>query len=89
MVRGQYFADRGIPAVATDSIRDEDLDGYFDAGQPYMETVVNGAAADANHGLRRFFINEIYKDSGQITVNLYPNVAPDRRGDFRAGHHQP
>ena len=62
--------------VATDSIRDEDLDGYFDAGKPAMETVVNGNTADANYGLRRFFINEIYQDSGQITVNLYPNVAP-------------
>lgn len=62
--------------VATDSIRDEDLDGYFDAGTPYMETVVNGAAADGNYGLRRFFINELYQDSGQITVNLAPNIAP-------------
>ena len=62
--------------VAVDSIRDENLDGYFDAGRPYMETVVNGAAADANYGLRRFFINEIYKDSSQITINLQPDVAP-------------
>ena len=62
--------------VATDSIRDEDLDGYFDAGRPAMETVVNGNTADANYGLRRFFLNELYKDSGSITVNLYPNVNP-------------
>jgi hypothetical protein len=62
--------------VATESIRDENLDGYFDKGRPALETVVNGNTADANYGLRRFFLNELMKDTGQVTVNLYPNVAP-------------
>ncbi len=63
--------------VATDSIRDEDLDGYFDNGKPTMETVVNGNTADANYGLRRFFIDELMKETAQVTVNLYPNIAPN------------
>src|SRR5205085_4675716 len=63
-------------SVATDSIRDEDQDGYFDNGNATMQTVVNGNAADANYGLRRFFLNELMKETGQITVNLSPNVAP-------------
>ena len=62
--------------VSTDAIRDEDLDGYFDNGNPSMQTVVNGNTADANYGLRRFFLDELMKETGQITINLTPNVAP-------------
>ncbi|MFT7512591.1 MAG: glycosidase [Candidatus Omnitrophota bacterium] len=58
------------------SIRDEDLDGYFDGGQPSMETVVNGNARDANFDLRRFFINELAGDEETITVNVSPNLDP-------------
>src|SRR5205085_11492965 len=62
--------------VSTAAIRDEDLDGYFDNGNPSMQTVVNGNTADADYGLRRFFLDELLKETGQITINLTPNVAP-------------
>lgn len=58
------------------SIRDENLDGWFDGGKPEMWTVVNGSTNDANYGLRRFFINELAGDSKEITVLLKPNVNP-------------
>jgi len=60
--------------VPIESIRDEDLDGFWDAGSPKMWTVVNGATNDANYGLRRFFVNELAGDVNYITVILAPNV---------------
>ncbi|MDD3603714.1 MAG: alpha-amylase family glycosyl hydrolase [Kiritimatiellae bacterium] len=60
--------------VPIDSIRDEDADGYFDAGRPQMWTVVNGNTNDANYGMRRFFINELANESREITVILQPNA---------------
>jgi glycosidase len=58
------------------SIRDENLDGWFDAGTPEMLTVVNGNEADGNYGLRRFYLDELLKDAGEITVKFKPNTAP-------------
>lgn len=60
--------------IPIESIRDEDLDGNWDAGSPKMWTVVNGATNDANYGLRRFFVNELAGDVNYITVILEPNA---------------
>jgi glycosidase len=62
--------------VCIESIRDEDLDGYFDGGTPYMESIVAGSATNANYDLRRFIINELMDEEESITINLYPNVDP-------------
>ncbi|MBU0677141.1 MAG: hypothetical protein KJ626_03415 [Verrucomicrobia bacterium] len=62
--------------VPVESIRDEDIDGYFDSGKPQMWTVVNGNTNDANYGLRRTFLNELAGDSTDITVILQPNLDP-------------
>ncbi|MGA0848970.1 MAG: alpha-amylase domain-containing protein, partial [Chthoniobacterales bacterium] len=61
----------------TASIRDENLDGWFDAGTPEMLTVVNNNTADGNYGLRRFYLDELLKDSSEITVRFKPNTNPD------------
>lgn len=60
--------------VPVASIRDEDLDGYHDAGSPNMWTVVNGHTNDANYGLRRIFVNELAGDITEITVIIEPNA---------------
>ncbi len=65
-----------MQAVNTASIRDENADGIFDIGVPVLETVVNGASADGNYGLRRFYLDEVAGDRGEITVNFNPNVPP-------------
>ncbi len=62
--------------VNTDSIRDENLDGVFDVGAPYLATVVDSNEEDANYGLRRFYIDEVQKDVAQLTVKFKPNTAP-------------
>jgi hypothetical protein len=62
--------------VRISSIRDENLDGWFDAGAPEMLTVVNNDTADGNYGLRRFYLDELLKDSAEITVKFKPNTAP-------------
>ena len=62
-----------ILRVPTASIRDENADGYFDGGNPQMWTVVDGNEADANYGLRRFFLDEVAGDQEQITVRVQPN----------------
>lgn len=63
-------------AVRVDSVRDEDSDGYFDAGSPAMESEVDGATADANYGLRRFFIDELAADTSSLTIRFTPNANP-------------
>lgn len=63
-----------ILRVPTASIRDENADSYFDGGNPQMWTIVDGNEADANYGLRRFFLDEISGDQEQIAVRLQPNV---------------
>lgn len=62
-------------AVAIDSVRDENLDGTFDAGRPQMWTVVDGNTNDANYNIRRFFVDELAGDTRQLTVILQPNAA--------------
>ncbi len=63
-------------AVRVDSIRDENSDGYHDAGAPDFESVVEGSAADANYGLRRFFIDEAAGDTANVTFRFTPNGNP-------------
>jgi hypothetical protein len=63
-------------AVRVDSIRDEDSDGWFDSGTPTMESEVDGAVADANYGLRRFFIDELAGDTSNLTIRFTPNGNP-------------
>lgn len=63
-------------AVRVDSIRDEDADGHHDGGAPVFESTVNGDTADANYGLRRFFIDELAGDSESITFEFTPNHNP-------------
>ena len=65
-----------MQAIKIDAIRDEDLNGSFDGGLPYMETTVGGNTRNANYDLRRFFINEPAGESYSITITLYPNVGP-------------
>ena len=60
--------------VAIDSIRDDNDDGYFDAGQPELYTVTGGTTNDANYGLVRFFLNELAGDEEEITVLFEPNA---------------
>ncbi len=76
-----YYWDSGnnldimeFQRVNVDSIRDDDSDGYFDAGQPELYTVTSGTTNDANYGLIRFFLNELAGDEEQITVLLKPNA---------------
>jgi len=58
------------------SIRDDDLDGYFDVGKPEMWTVMGSDTNDANYGLRRIFLNELAHETETITVILQPNANP-------------
>jgi len=62
----------------TASIRDEDLDGRFDVGNPEMIVSVNGNDTDGNYGLRRFYLDEVAGDTASLTVKFKPNtsVAP-------------
>ncbi|MGD9873992.1 MAG: alpha-amylase family glycosyl hydrolase [Kiritimatiellia bacterium] len=60
--------------VAIDSIRDENDDGYFDAGQPELYTVTSGTTNDANYGLIRFFLNELAGEEEEITIVFKPNA---------------
>ncbi|MEI8386675.1 MAG: hypothetical protein WCG76_03655, partial [Verrucomicrobiota bacterium] len=62
-------------AANTDSIRDEDLDGKFDAGTPEMLVSVNGNETDGNYGLRRFYLDEVAGDASEITVKFKPNTS--------------
>ena len=76
---GNSANDIEIPefqALNTASIRDEDLDGYFDAGNPEMKVLVNGNETDGNYGLRRFYLDELANDTATLTVKFKPNAAP-------------
>ncbi len=59
--------------VALAGVRDENLDGVFDGGRPYMESVVNGNTNSANYNIRRFFIDEVAGESASISFNLWIN----------------
>ena len=59
----------------TASIRDEDLDGRFDVGEPEMIVAVNGNETDGNYGLRRFYLDEVAGDTSSLTVKFKPNTA--------------
>jgi glycosidase len=75
---GDQANDIEIPelqALNSASIRDENLDGIFDVGTPEMKTVVGNDEADGNYGLRRFYIDEVLKETAQITVKFKPNTA--------------
>ena len=63
-------------AVRVDSIRDENSDGYFDAGKPTLESEVDGSVADANYGLRRYFIDEAAAETASLTLRFIPNGNP-------------
>lgn len=65
-------------AVRVDSIRDEDGDGYHDGGAPVFESEVDGAVADANYGLRRFFIDELAGDAASLTIRFSANGNPSK-----------
>jgi glycosidase len=60
-------------AVPLASIRDENLDGVFDAGQPQLWTVVDGNTNDANYNIRRFFLDEMAGESRSLTAILQIN----------------
>lgn len=73
--------DATIPefaAVRVDAIRDEDSDGYHDKGQPQLESEVDGAIADANYGLRRYFIEEPAGETAGLTLRFTPNANPGK-----------
>ncbi len=59
--------------VPVSSIRDDDMDGYFDCGSPQMWTTVSNDTQDANYALRRFFLDETAGETATITVRLWPN----------------
>ena len=63
-----------ILRVPTASILDDNGDGYFDGGNPVMQTVVNASTNDGNYGLRRFFLDEVAGDQESIRVLVTPNV---------------
>jgi len=58
-----------------ESLRDDDLDGKFDIGNPEMIVAVNGNEADGNYGLRRFYLDEVAGDTSALTVKFRPNIA--------------
>ena len=58
-----------------ESLRDEDLDGKFDVGNPQMIVSVNGNETDGNYGLRRFYLDEVAGDATELTVKFKPNAA--------------
>jgi glycosidase len=78
------FLDRFVPnlnrteflQVRVDSVRDDDLDGYHDRGNPRMESEVGGNVRDANYDLRRFYLDEPAGDAYAITMRFYPDVPP-------------
>ncbi|OGV41364.1 MAG: hypothetical protein A2X46_16165 [Lentisphaerae bacterium GWF2_57_35] len=79
--QGPYSWDSGnnieimeFQRVPIASIRDDDLDGYFDGGKPQMWTAVNANTNDANYGLRRMFLDELASDYQELTVILQPNA---------------
>jgi glycosidase len=57
-----------------ESLRDDDLDGNFDIGNPEMIVAVNGNETDGNYGLRRFYLDEVAGDTSALTVKFRPNV---------------
>ena len=61
--------------VPVESVRDEDLDGNFDCGNPRMWTVVGGHTNDANYGLRRIILDEALGESVALTVIFEPGVS--------------
>lgn len=64
-------------ALRVDAIRDENSDGWFDGCWPaQMESEVAGNVADANYGLRRFFIDELAGDTANLTIRFTPNGNP-------------
>lgn len=63
-------------AVRVASIRDEDLDGYHDPGAPTFESSAADAWADANYGLRRFFLDEASGETASLSFRFTPNVNP-------------
>ncbi len=65
-----------MAAVCVDSIRDEDLDGWHDRGAPAFQSAVGGSMADANYGLRRFFLDEAAGESASVTFRFTPNTNP-------------
>jgi hypothetical protein len=76
---GNSGSDLEIPeyqALNTASLRDEDLDGRFDVGNPDMIVGVNGNETDGNYGLRRFYLDEVAGDASALTVKFKPNAAP-------------
>ncbi|MEM9081032.1 MAG: alpha-amylase family glycosyl hydrolase [Verrucomicrobiota bacterium] len=62
--------------VSTAAIRDEDADGYWDAGNPSFSSTVDGNTSDANYGLRRFFLNELNNESATLSFAFTPNINP-------------
>ena len=75
---GNSANDLEIPEyqpLNTASIRDEDLDGRFDVGNPEMIVAVNGNETDGNYGLRRFYLDEVAGDTASLTVKFKPNTA--------------
>ncbi|MFM8807536.1 MAG: hypothetical protein ACKOJB_01280, partial [Chthoniobacterales bacterium] len=75
---GNSSNDLEIPeyqALNTASLRDEDLDGKFDVGEPEMIVSVNGNETDGNYGLRRFYLDEVAGDTSELTVKFKPNAA--------------
>ena len=75
---GNQANDIEIPefqALNTASLRDEDLDGRFDVGNPEMIVAVSGNETDGNYGLRRFYLDEVAGDTSELTVKFKPNTA--------------
>ena len=75
---GNSGNDLEIPeyqALNPASLRDEDLDGKFDVGNPEMIVAVNGNETDGNYGLRRFYLDETAGDASELTVKFKPNTA--------------
>jgi len=80
---GNQANDIEIPefqALNTASVRDEDLDGRFDVGNPEMIVAVSGNETDGNYGLRRFYLDEVAQEASSLTVKFKPNtvVAPSQ-----------
>jgi glycosidase len=59
----------------TASLRDEDLDGRFDVGNPEMIVAVGGNETDGNYGLRRFYLDELAGETSSLTIKFKPNTA--------------
>jgi glycosidase len=77
-VYGNSGNDLEIPEyqpLNTAFIRDEDLDGRFDVGNPEMIVAVNGNETDGNYGLRRFYLDEVAEEASALTVKFKPNTA--------------